>query len=120
MHEIICPHCKKAFKVDEAGYADKKERGTPAPVGSDNRTEDDSQAATERARSEEVEAREQLVTVRETAEAEREKQLALIRANEQAEVDETRVHSETGTIMAVAKAEAEVARVFGASPWDHA
>lgn len=22
MHEIICPHCKKAFKVDETGYAD--------------------------------------------------------------------------------------------------
>ena len=22
MHEIICPHCGKAFKVDEAGYAD--------------------------------------------------------------------------------------------------
>ena len=22
MHEIICPHCKKAFKVDKAGYAD--------------------------------------------------------------------------------------------------
>jgi hypothetical protein len=22
MQEIICPHCKKAFKVDEAGYAD--------------------------------------------------------------------------------------------------
>ncbi|SMF24522.1 hypothetical protein SAMN02745866_01598 [Alteromonadaceae bacterium Bs31] len=22
MHEIICPHCSKAFKVDEAGYAD--------------------------------------------------------------------------------------------------
>jgi hypothetical protein len=22
MHEIICPHCHKAFKVDEAGYAD--------------------------------------------------------------------------------------------------
>ncbi|MCM1129309.1 MAG: DUF2130 domain-containing protein [Alistipes senegalensis] len=22
MHEIICPHCKKVFKVDEAGYAD--------------------------------------------------------------------------------------------------
>ena len=21
MHEIICPHCKKAFKIDEAGYA---------------------------------------------------------------------------------------------------
>lgn len=22
MHEIICPHCKKAFTIDEAGYAD--------------------------------------------------------------------------------------------------
>jgi hypothetical protein len=22
MHEIICPHCKKAFKIDDAGYAD--------------------------------------------------------------------------------------------------
>ncbi len=22
MNEIICPHCNKAFKVDEAGYAD--------------------------------------------------------------------------------------------------
>lgn len=22
MHDIICPHCKKAFKVDETGYAD--------------------------------------------------------------------------------------------------
>ena len=22
MHEIICPHCNTAFKVDEAGYAD--------------------------------------------------------------------------------------------------
>ena len=22
MNEINCPHCKKAFKVDQAGYAD--------------------------------------------------------------------------------------------------
>ena len=22
MHEIICPHCGKAFKIDETGYAD--------------------------------------------------------------------------------------------------
>jgi hypothetical protein len=22
MHEITCPHCGKAFKIDEAGYAD--------------------------------------------------------------------------------------------------
>ena len=24
MHDIICPHCSKAFKIDEAGYADIK------------------------------------------------------------------------------------------------
>ena len=22
MNDIICPHCKKAFKIDETGYAD--------------------------------------------------------------------------------------------------
>ena len=22
MHEIICPHCSKAFKIDQTGYAD--------------------------------------------------------------------------------------------------
>ncbi|NBO04480.1 MAG: hypothetical protein EBV16_09880 [Betaproteobacteria bacterium] len=22
MHDVICPHCSKAFKIDEAGYAD--------------------------------------------------------------------------------------------------
>ena len=22
MHDIICPHCNKAFKIDETGYAD--------------------------------------------------------------------------------------------------
>ena len=22
MNDIICPHCKKVFKVDEAGFAD--------------------------------------------------------------------------------------------------
>lgn len=26
MNEIICPHCKKAFKIDEAGYADILQR----------------------------------------------------------------------------------------------
>lgn len=27
MNEIICPHCSKAFKIDEAGYADILKRG---------------------------------------------------------------------------------------------
>lgn len=30
MHDITCPHCRKAFKVDEAGYAEilKQVRGS--------------------------------------------------------------------------------------------
>lgn len=46
-------------------------------------------------------------TAKVIAEAERQKNLALIRATEEAEVDDTRVASETGTIMAMAKAKAE-------------
>jgi flotillin len=45
-------------------------------------------------------------TIREQAVAEREKALALIRAAEQAEVDDTRVKSEVGTLLSMAEAEA--------------
>ena len=27
MHGIICPHCSKAFKIEEAGYADIHKQG---------------------------------------------------------------------------------------------
>jgi flotillin len=59
------------------------------------------------ARASEVAAEEKVNTARETAMADREKQLALIRAEEQAEVDDTRVKSETGTIRAMADAQAD-------------
>ena len=45
-------------------------------------------------------------TARETATAEREKTLALIRAAEQSEVDDTRVRSEAGTLVSMAEAQA--------------
>ena len=45
-------------------------------------------------------------TARERATAEREKALALIRAAEQSEVDDTRVRSETGTLVSMAEAQA--------------
>ena len=64
-------------------------------------------AKAEAARAEEAAAREAVETAREKAMAEREKQLALIRANEQADVDNVRVKSETGTILAMAQAEAK-------------
>jgi flotillin len=54
-----------------------------------------------------VEAEAGVETAKVIAEAERQKNLALIRAQEEAEVDDTRVASETGTIMAMAKAKAE-------------
>ena len=55
----------------------------------------------------EAEAEERVRTIRETAAAERDKSLALIRAAEQAEVDDTRVKSEAGTITSMAQAQAK-------------
>jgi uncharacterized membrane protein YqiK len=54
-----------------------------------------------------AEAEERVRTIREQAAADREKVLALIRAAEQAEVDDTRVRSEVGTLLAMAEAEAK-------------
>ncbi len=63
-------------------------------------------ARSQKARAEQIAAEEMVETTRETAAAEREKRLALIRAAEQAEVDDTRVRSETATLLAMAEAEA--------------
>ncbi len=65
------------------------------------------EAEAQRARTAEVEAEAQVETTRQVAEAEREKSLALVRAQEQAEVDDTRVASEAGTLMSMAKAQAK-------------
>jgi len=65
------------------------------------------QAVVELARAEEITAEEAVATARETAAAERDKAIALIRAAEQAEVDATRVKAETDTILAMAEAQAK-------------
>ncbi len=59
------------------------------------------------AKAGEAKAEEEVTTARETAVAERDKLLALIRAAEQAEVDDTRVKSEVGTLISMAGAEAK-------------
>jgi flotillin len=59
------------------------------------------------AKADEARAEEEVTTIRETAAAERDKALALIRAAEQAEVDDTRVRSEAGTLISMAEAEAK-------------
>ena len=66
------------------------------------------------AKGNEAEAEERVRTIRETAAAERDKSLALIRAAEQAEVDGTRVKSEADTIISMAEAQAK-AMVDGAN-----
>lgn len=55
----------------------------------------------------EAAAREAVATARETAMAERAKALALIRAQEEAAVDDTKVASQAGTVRVMAAAEAE-------------
>lgn len=65
------------------------------------------EAEAQRARTQEVEAEAQVETARKLAVAEREKSLALVRAREQAEVDDTRVASEAGTILSMAQAQAK-------------
>ena len=65
------------------------------------------EAEAQRARAGEAEAAEQVETARDAAAAERDRRLALIRAAEQAEVDETRVASEAGTLVSMARAQAE-------------
>jgi uncharacterized membrane protein YqiK len=64
-------------------------------------------ARAEGARAEEIVAKEAVDTARSKAVAEREREIALIRAAEQADVDITRVRSETGTLLAMAEAEAK-------------
>ena len=64
------------------------------------------EARAKEARAEEARAEEDVRTARETAAAERDRQLALIRAHEQAEVDDTRVSSEVATLVSMAQAEA--------------
>ncbi|MFC3614813.1 flotillin family protein [Lutimaribacter marinistellae] len=62
------------------------------------------------AKASEAEAEERVQTVRETAAAERDKALALIRAAEQAQVDDVRVRSEADTIISMAEADAKAVR----------
>ena len=66
------------------------------------------------AKGNEAEAEERVRTIRETAAAERDKALALIRGAEQAEVDDIRVKSEADTITSMAEAHAK-AMIDGAN-----
>ena len=72
MNEIICPHCNKAFKVDEAGYADilKQVRDHQFEEELQNRlalAEKDKQSAIQIAKAKVREALQEQLTQKETA-----------------------------------------------------
>jgi flotillin len=71
------------------------------------------QAKTETARLKIVEAQEAVQTSKDVAAAERARKLALLRAGEEAEVDGTKVKSQVGSILALAKAEGEATEFRG-------
>ena len=92
----------------EASLATEKAQADKAIALAAKRIEEAKAVAkADAARAEEVAAEEAVGTARSKAVAERDKQLALIRASEQADVDTTRIRSETGTILAMAQAEAK-------------
>ena len=71
------------------------------------------QAKTETARLKIVEAQEAVQTSKDLAVAERARKLALLRAAENAEVDDTKVKSQVSSILAMARAEGEATEVKG-------
>ncbi len=71
------------------------------------------QAKAETARLKIVEAQEAVQTSKDVAVAQRARKLALLRAEEAAEVDDTRVKSQVSSILAMAKAEGEATEVKG-------
>ncbi|MFZ2103354.1 MAG: flotillin domain-containing protein [Oricola sp.] len=76
------------------------------------------QAKTETARLKIIEAQEAVQTSKDLAVAERARKLALLRAEEEAEVDDTKVRSQVSSILALAKAEGEATEVKGSAERD--
>ena len=71
------------------------------------------QAKTESARGKVIEAQETVQTAKDLAAAERAHKLALVKAAQEAEVDERRVKSQVSSLLSVAKAEGQAAAVRG-------
>jgi len=89
----------ESAKIDKAiALADKAAEEARIKIG------------TEAVRAEAAAAEESVLTAQSVAAAERERKLALVQANEQADVDETRVRSEGQTVRTMADADAAATR----------
>lgn len=98
MNEIQCPHCKKAFKVDEAGYAD---------ILKQVHDREFDQALQERLEAAE---KEKLSAV-ELAEQKTKNELQTVLAKKDSELTELRSHNESLLIKLSMEKDAEIARL---------
>ena len=101
------PRALRRLELDASLATETAKHDKEVQLAAKRIEESKAQAKAEAARADETAAKEAVETARERAVAEREKELAVIRAVEQAEVDDTRVRSETGTILAMAEAQAK-------------
>lgn len=107
MNEIICPHCKKAFKIDEAGYAD---------ILQQVRTHEFEQELHERLATAEKEKQSAVKLAEEQTKnklaqevAEREKTIAELTARATAKIKQLETDSELAKAQLQAKKDAELA-----------
>ena len=103
MNEIICPHCKKAFQVDEAGFADIVRQVRNSEF---DRELHERLASAEREKANEVKlAEEKTRNEVKTELAKRETELAELRASRDAEIAQLKAENQR----AIAEIKAEVA-----------
>ena len=109
MNEVICPHCKKAFKIDEAGFADilKQVRDHEFESELHERT-----AMLEKAKDSAVMlAEEKTKNMLQADIAKKEAELAELKAKREAEVSELRAESEAQVAKLKAEKDTEIARL---------
>ncbi|TAH33299.1 DUF2130 domain-containing protein [Candidatus Saccharibacteria bacterium] len=120
MNEIICPHCKKAFKVDEAGFADilKQVRDSEFERELHERAELFARDKENAVKLAEAKAKNELqadVATRETEiaelKAEREARIAELKAAKDAETAELRAERDLALAQLQSKKDAEVSEL---------
>jgi hypothetical protein len=111
MNEIICPHCKKAFKIDEAGYADilKQVRDREFEKALHERLE-----LAEKEKKSAVEIAEANITGRlEKEAAKKDAEISRLKEEMKASVELARANTASGLKEEAAKKDAEIERLKG-------
>lgn len=113
MNEIICPHCKKAFKIDEAGFADILQQVRNHEFEKELH---DRIAMLERDKESAVKlAEEKTKNELQSAVAKKEAELAELKAKRELEVAELRAEREATVAKLVAEKDVEFARLQSTS-----